>query len=315
MNRSNTGSLELNCLRASKSALDEGLITAEDYEGVKASFLKAQQLRAGVEAGLIKEDDYSEAKKAFMGSFVTNLGNGSGSNTAGNPQSVPKPAPAAQTRPARLSQRGASTPSTPATTGNSNSNSGGGGGVAGLVSRMNASNSSNNRVPARQQSTQERPKIKVPEMGGSATENKTSMSGIKVHKDAINLYNYVKAKKAHKWMTYRLDTAGMEVVVADVGSSNSTYQEFIQAFPENECRYGVFDWEYINSEGEVFGKLLFLHWAPDSASVKNKMMYASTKDFFKGFMDGLAVELQATDQQELEEDVAFEAVKSTVVRK
>jgi len=81
------------------------------------------------------------------------------------------------------------------------------------------------------------------------------------------------------------------VVIADVGKPDSTYQDFMQVFPENECRYGVFDWEYVNSEGEVFGKLLFLHWAPDSASVKNKMMYASTKDFFKGFMDGLAVEL------------------------
>eukprot|EP01024_Parvocaulis_polyphysoides_P017552 TRINITY_DN17752_c0_g3_i2.p1 TRINITY_DN17752_c0_g3~~TRINITY_DN17752_c0_g3_i2.p1 ORF type:complete len:153 (+),score=26.32 TRINITY_DN17752_c0_g3_i2:169-627(+) len=152
-------------------------------------------------------------------------------------------------------------------------------------------------------------------MGGAATENKTSMSGIKVHKDAVNLYNYVKAKKAHKWMTYRLDTTGMEVVVADVGAPDSTYQDFMQAFPENECRYGVFDWEYINSDGEVFGKLLFLHWSPDSASVKNKMMYASTKDFFKGFMEGLATEILATELSELEEEIAFEAVKSTIVRK
>jgi len=91
----------------------------------------------------------------------------------------------------------------------SSNNGGGGGGVADLVSRMNtASNSSKNmRAPVRSNSTA--PKIKVPEMGGAAVNDKTSMSGIKVHKDAINLYNYVKAKKAHKWMTYRLDTSGM----------------------------------------------------------------------------------------------------------
>eukprot|EP01023_Acetabularia_acetabulum_P024657 TRINITY_DN2374_c0_g1_i11.p1 TRINITY_DN2374_c0_g1~~TRINITY_DN2374_c0_g1_i11.p1 ORF type:complete len:301 (-),score=69.58 TRINITY_DN2374_c0_g1_i11:2272-3174(-) len=296
MNRGATtsGSLELNCLRASKCALDEGLIGGEDYEGVKASFLKAQQLRAGVEAGLIKEEDYADAKKAFMGSFVSNLGNGSGSNNANNS------APAAKTTYSRPTSK-----PTPAPAANTSSGS--------RTSTVPKNVRSTPKPAASQPSSA--PKIKVPEMGGAATENKTSMSGIKVHRDAVNLYNYVKAKKAHKWMTYRLDTGGMEVVVADVGGPDSTYQDFMQAFPENECRYGVFDWEYINADGEVFGKLLFLHWSPDSASVKNKMMYASTKDFFKGFMEGLATEILATELPELDEDLAYEAVKSTIVRK
>ena len=32
--------------------------------------------------------------------------------------------------------------------------------------------------------------------------------------------------------------------------------------------------------------------SPDTARVKGKMMYASTKDFFKSHLEGLAVELQ-----------------------
>ena len=32
--------------------------------------------------------------------------------------------------------------------------------------------------------------------------------------------------------------------------------------------------------------------APDPAAIKTKMMYAATKDFFKGFLDGTGAELQ-----------------------
>lgn len=43
--------------------------------------------------------------------------------------------------------------------------------------------------------------------------------------------------------------------------------------------------------------------APDSARVKSKMMYASTKDFFKSHLDGLSLEFQASDLDEVSEQV------------
>ncbi len=54
--------------------------------------------------------------------------------------------------------------------------------------------------------------------------------------------------------------------------------------------------------------------APDSARVKAKMMYASTKDFFKGFLDGLSVELQGSDLADITERDVSETVRSTVTR-
>lgn len=40
------------------------------------------------------------------------------------------------------------------------------------------------------------------------------------------------------------------------------------------------------------------------------MMYASTKDFFKGHLDGISAEFQASDYEEISEDVVEEAVKA-----
>ena len=55
--------------------------------------------------------------------------------------------------------------------------------------------------------------------------------------------------------------------------------------------------------------------APDSSRIKSKMMYASTKDFFKGYLEGLNIEMQVNDIDELDEKEVAEAVRSTLARK
>ena len=55
--------------------------------------------------------------------------------------------------------------------------------------------------------------------------------------------------------------------------------------------------------------------APDTAVTRTKMMYASTKDFLKGFLDGVNSELQATEPAELGEEDMRERVVSNMTRK
>jgi len=54
--------------------------------------------------------------------------------------------------------------------------------------------------------------------------------------------------------------------------------------------------------------------APDTARIKAKMMYASTKDFFKGYLDGLSIELQGSALDDVSESEANQAVRSSVTR-
>lgn len=60
---------------------------------------------------------------------------------------------------------------------------------------------------------------------------------------------------------------------------------------------------------------MLVHWAPDSAATKNKMMFASTKDFLKTLMEGIGAELQATDYTELSEEEMRERVQLALTRK
>ncbi|KAL2502885.1 Actin-depolymerizing factor 4 [Forsythia ovata] len=50
-------------------------------------------------------------------------------------------------------------------------------------------------------------------------------------------------------------------------------------------------------------KIFFIAWSPDNSRVRSKMIYASSKDRFKRELDGIQVELQATDPTEMDLDV------------
>lgn len=54
--------------------------------------------------------------------------------------------------------------------------------------------------------------------------------------------------------------------------------------------------------------------APDAAKMRGKMMYASTKDFFKSHLDGIAAEVQAGNLSDITEQEAQAAVKANVTR-
>ena len=42
-------------------------------------------------------------------------------------------------------------------------------------------------------------------------------------------------------------------------------------------------------------KLTFIFWSPDTTTPQNKLIYASTKEVFKGKLTGITVDIQAVD--------------------
>lgn len=136
------------------------------------------------------------------------------------------------------------------------------------------------------------------------------MSGISLSDDAVNLFYLMKAKSTYRWALWRVDDAGSTVVICAVGDKASGYADFLAALPDSDCRYGVFDYQYTAADGQIMNKLVFFNWAPDSARVKSKMMYASTKDFFKGHLEGISAEFQASELDEITEEEVGAAVRA-----
>lgn len=111
----------------------------------------------------------------------------------------------------------------------------------------------------------------------------------------------LKAKRNYRFIIFRIE--GQQVVVDKLGSPEETYEDFAASLPPNECRYAVYDFDFITDENCQKSKIFFIAWSPDTSKVRMKMVYASSKDRFKRELDGIQVELQATDPSEMSLDI------------
>lgn len=139
-------------------------------------------------------------------------------------------------------------------------------------------------------------------------------SGVAVNHDCITAYQDLKLKKQFKYIIYGLNDTKTEVVVYKK-SDVSDYEAFLNDLPEFECRWAVYDFEFDKGEGKR-NKLLFYSWypnypsnmcftylnlyrSPDVARIKEKMVYASSKDALRKTLDGISSEIQGTDSSEV----------------
>ncbi|KAL5538712.1 hypothetical protein UlMin_001858 [Ulmus minor] len=126
-------------------------------------------------------------------------------------------------------------------------------------------------------------------------------SGMAVDDNCKLRFLELKAKRIHRSIVFKIEK--QEVVVEKLGDPNESYDDFMASFPSDECRYAVYDFDYITSENCQKSKIFFIAWSPDTSKVRMKMVYASSKDRFKRELDGIQFELQATDPSEMSLDI------------
>jgi len=126
-------------------------------------------------------------------------------------------------------------------------------------------------------------------------------SGMAVDDECSLKFRELKAKRNYRFITFKID--GQQVVVDKIGNPDETYEDFTNSLPADECRYAVFDFDFTTEENCQKSKIFFIAWSPDTSKVRMKMVYASSKDRFKSSLDGIQVELQATDPSEMSFDI------------
>ncbi|KAJ8468883.1 hypothetical protein ONZ51_g9360 [Trametes cubensis] len=126
-----------------------------------------------------------------------------------------------------------------------------------------------------------------------------------------------------------------------LGKKTNTYDDFLADLPEGECRWAVYDFDFEKEDGGKRSKITFYSWqegerqrhkeeteiaddccviyatrlialirSPDDSKVKQKMLFASSKDALRRSLVGIAAEIQGTDFSE----VAHESVLDKVSR-
>ncbi|MBN3309222.1 COF1 protein, partial [Amia calva] len=96
-----------------------------------------------------------------------------------------------------------------------------------------------------------------------------------------------------KLVLFRVSDDGKEIVVdkgkqifnRDLKSDEDVFKRVISQFPEKECRYALYDTCYETKESKK-EDLVFITWVPDTAAIKSKMLYASSKKALSDKMKG-----------------------------
>ncbi|KAM3825147.1 cofilin-1 [Vipera latastei] len=95
--------------------------------------------------------------------------------------------------------------------------------------------------------------------------------------------------------------AGKEILVGDLGDTvDDPYLHFVAMLPPSDCRYALYDATYETKESKK-EDLVFLFWAPESAPLKSKMIYASSKDALKKKFPGIKHEWQANGLEDIKD--------------
>ncbi|KAF0531127.1 actin depolymerizing factor [Gigaspora margarita] len=133
----------------------------------------------------------------------------------------------------------------------------------------------------------------------------SSASGVIASDECMDLFQDLKLKKRYKYILFKInDSKGSTEIVVDRAVETATYEEFKTVLAtelEEEPRYAVFDFDYEKPGAGQRNKLVFFSWVPDKTSnVKLKMLYASSKDAIRKRLDGIGVEVQGTDAEEID---------------
>ncbi|KAI9505780.1 cofilin [Coemansia sp. RSA 1358] len=136
-------------------------------------------------------------------------------------------------------------------------------------------------------------------------------SGISVATECIEKFNELKDAHKYRFVIYRISDDLKSIVVESTSAENAEddYEEFTNKLPEDDGRYAIYDFEY-EVDGGKRNKVLFYAWAPDSAKIKSKMLYASSKSDLINKLNGVALVVQATDQEELSYEVVLKHVQT-----
>ncbi|KAI8968539.1 hypothetical protein BDF20DRAFT_896944 [Mycotypha africana] len=128
-------------------------------------------------------------------------------------------------------------------------------------------------------------------------------SGVAVNDQCLEVFEELKLRKKYKYIIFKLSDDNKEIVI-EKSSTNGEYQEFLDELPPSEPRYAVFDFEFEKGAEGKRNKITFYTWIPDTSKIRQKMLYASSKDALRRKLVGIAVEIQGTDASE----VAYETV-------
>ena len=65
-------------------------------------------------------------------------------------------------------------------------------------------------------------------------------------------------KRNYRFIVFKIEN--QDVVIEKLGSPSETYEDFAESLPADECRYAVFDFDFVTVENCQKSKIFFIAW-------------------------------------------------------
>ncbi|MCI42253.1 actin-depolymerizing factor-like [Trifolium medium] len=82
-----------------------------------------------------------------------------------------------------------------------------------------------------------------------------------VAEHSVSTFQELQRKKVHRYVIFKIDEKKKEVVVEKTGGPAESYDDFTASLPENDCRYAVFDFDFVTAENCQKSKIFFIAWS------------------------------------------------------
>ncbi|KAL9252577.1 Actin-depolymerizing factor 6-like protein [Drosera capensis] len=62
----------------------------------------------------------------------------------------------------------------------------------------------------------------------------------------------------HRYVVFEIDEQNLEVIVEKTGGPEESYDDFTASLPEEDCRFAVYDFEFVTSENYQKSRIFFV---------------------------------------------------------
>lgn len=73
-------------------------------------------------------------------------------------------------------------------------------------------------------------------------------------------FHELKAKRSFRFIIYKIEEKMQQVTVEKLGEPNESYDDFAASLPPDECRYAVYDFDFVTNENVQKSKIFFISW-------------------------------------------------------
>lgn len=85
-------------------------------------------------------------------------------------------------------------------------------------------------------------------------------SGMAVHDDCKLKFLELKTKRTYRFIVYKIEEKQKQVTVEKVGEPGQSYEDFTACLPADECRYAVYDFEFLTEGNVPKSRIFFIAW-------------------------------------------------------